>query len=225
MTVEFYDPSLPTLSYEDIDRDWQKNPVYFVSTKGYMTGIQDGYFGPYWGMTRAMVATILYRMAGAPAVANAQTSFEDVDAAAWYGPAVAWAKEKGMINGYSPTQFAPDDYITREQMAALLWRYAGSPAPTQALTATDQDSISDWAKSAMAWAQRKGDVQRPQRPHQAPAHGLCLPHRHGRHALALLRGTPVQSKLDPSSKRIVSPPCPPWAGGRFAVLALFLSEC
>ena len=110
-----------------------------------MTGIQDGYFGPYWGMTRAMVATILYRMAGAPAVADAQTSFEDVDAAAWYGPAVAWAKEKGMINGYSPTQFAPDDYITREQMAALLWRYAGSPAPTQALTATDQDSISDWA--------------------------------------------------------------------------------
>lgn len=164
VTVEFYDPSLPTLSYEDIDRDWQKNPVYFVSTKGYMTGIQDGYFGPYWGMTRAMVATILYRMAGAPAVANAQTSFEDVDAAAWYGPAVAWAKEKGMINGYSPTQFAPDDYITREQMAALLWRYAGSPAPTQALTATDQDSISDWAKSAMAWASEKGMFNAPSAP-------------------------------------------------------------
>ena len=164
VTVEFYDPSLPTLSYEDIDRDWQKNPVYFVSTKGYMTGIQDGYFGPYWGMTRAMVATILYRMAGAPAVADAQTSFEDVDAAAWYGPAVAWAKEKGMINGYSPTQFAPDDYITREQIAALLWRYAGSPAPTQALTATDQDSISDWAKSAMAWASEKGMFNTPSAP-------------------------------------------------------------
>lgn len=162
--VTFYNPSLPTLDYEDIVHDWQKNPVYFVSTKGYMTGIEDGYFGPEGGMTRAMVATILYRMAGAPAVADAQASFEDVDAAAWYGPAVAWAKEKGMINGYSPTQFAPDDYITREQMAALLWRYAGSPAPTQALTATDQDSISDWAKSAMAWASEKGMFNAPSAP-------------------------------------------------------------
>ena len=162
--VTFYNPSLPTLDYEDIVHDWQKNPVYFVSTKGYMTGIEDGYFGPEGGMTRAMVATILYRMAGAPAVANAQTGFEDVDAAAWYGPAVAWAKEKGMINGYSPTQFAPDDYISREQMAALLWRYAGSPAPTQALTATDQDSISDWAKSAMAWASEKGMFNAPSAP-------------------------------------------------------------
>ena len=162
--VTFYNPSLPTLPYEDVYHDWQKTPIQFVMEKGYMNGMQEGYFCPEWAMTRAMTATILYRMAGQPAVDNAQTTFADVDAASWYGPAVAWAKERGIIDGYSPTQFGPNDHISREQMAALFWRYTGSPVPTKALTVTDRDAISDYAKDAMAWAMEKQLFDAPNAP-------------------------------------------------------------
>ena len=102
-----------------------------------------------------MIVTVLYRAAGEPAV-EATASFADVAADAYYYNAVLWAQANGIVNGYDDTTFAPNDNITREQLAAILWRYAGSPSSAYELSFADASDISSYAVEAFAWAVENG---------------------------------------------------------------------
>ena len=119
-----------------------------------MNGVNDTEFEPDTNVTRAMFATVLYRVAGEPGT-DADITFTDVPADSYYRKAVAWAQSNGIIEGYDDATFAPDDNITREQMAALMMRYAAYAGwKTDAgaeLDFTDSAEISDYAKAAISW--------------------------------------------------------------------------
>ena len=111
-------------------------------------------------MNRAMLATVIYRMAGSPAGA-AKAPFTDVAAADWFADAVAWAYENGVVKGMSATSFAPLQEITREQLAAILYRYAqyrklDTDASAKLNSFTDADSVSAYASEALGWAVSEG---------------------------------------------------------------------
>ena len=122
-------------------------------------GVSAARFDPDGKMTRAMFVTVLYRLAGSPAV-EGTSGFADVAADAWYADAVTFAKQNGLVAGVSATKFAPDDNITREQMATLLHRfltYAGYTLPEiEPKTFTDADRISAWAEDGVAYGQLHG---------------------------------------------------------------------
>ena len=106
-----------------------------------------------------MVVAVLYRLDGSPA--TAQASFADVPADAWYADAVAWGEANGVVSGYNEETFGPSDSITREQMAAILYRYAqykGIDVSAQADLSkySDADAVSDWANTALSWANAEG---------------------------------------------------------------------
>ena len=139
--------------------DWFYDAVKYVHENEMMVGTSDTLFGPDDTTTRAMIVTILYRLEGSPAAAG--SSFADVATDAYYADAVAWAAQNGIVMGYSDTQFAPDDNITREQMASILYRYAsfkGYDVSAQSELAgyTDVSAISDYALTAMKWANGSG---------------------------------------------------------------------
>ena len=139
---------------------WAKDDIDYVSEKGLMNGISENSFAPDGKVTRAMLVTVLYRNEGEPAT-NRSIPFADVDLGAYYGNAVIWAKQNGIVKGISETEFAPDAYITREQIAAIMFRYAqykGMEAITleENLHFADADEISEYAVSAMNWAVGKG---------------------------------------------------------------------
>ena len=146
--------------YADVaEGSWYSGYVQYVSENGLFDAVGAGSFAPNAPMTRAMLATALYRMAGSPETAGiSATPFTDVTAAADYADAVAWAYEKGVVDGVSDTTFVPDASITREQITAMLWRYATKVAGVNAeesneLTVfTDSGAISPWAKDTMKWA-------------------------------------------------------------------------
>ena len=136
---------------------WFYDSVRRVTAQGIMKGTGDGTFSPNGSTSRAMVVTILWRLEGEPR-AEAPLPFRDVPAQAWYAEAVRWASASHVAEGYSADRFAPDDAVTREQLAAILYRYAGGPdAPAGALDRfADQDRIAPWARTAMAWAVDRG---------------------------------------------------------------------
>ena len=108
--------------------------------------------------SRAMIATILWRLEGSPVV-NYTMRFDDVDAGSWYGEAVRWAASEGIVTGYGSNSFGPDDPITREQMATMLYRYAqykkydvSVGENTNILSYADSDQLGEWAVPAMQWA-------------------------------------------------------------------------
>ena len=120
-----------------------------------MKGVSDDLFAPDDTTTRAMIVTILYRLEGEPEAKKA--SFKDIETGSWYEAAVNWAAEKGIVSGYNANPFAPTDKITREQMTAILYRYAGFKGKDVSQAAdlssfTDAGSVSDWAKTAISWA-------------------------------------------------------------------------
>lgn len=117
-------------------------------------------FGPGQNMTRAMLVTILYRAAGEPSVAGITNKFTDNKQNQYYYEPVLWASSKGIVNGATATTFDPDGKITREQIAAILYRYAGSPAASSsALNGfTDQSAVSSYAVTAMQWAVGNGII-------------------------------------------------------------------
>ena len=132
---------------------------YLKQQHGYSTRTLDGKFGPNTTLTRGMVAQILYSMAGKPAVSQADrgTPYTDVAENAWYADAVYWARQKGIVSGVSADAYAPDAAITREQLAVMLYNYAGKPdVPNLALTFTDKDSVSGFADYAIRWAVDQG---------------------------------------------------------------------
>lgn len=145
--------------FTDCTADWYHEAVDYVLSKGLMQGEANGIFDPLGGTSRAMVATVLYRSAGSPAIADA-SDFTDLDANAWYVDAVAWAQNSGVVKGVSETQFAPSRIATRQELITILWRNAGSPAAQADLSAyTDADQILDFAADAMAWAVSEGILQ------------------------------------------------------------------
>ena len=128
-----------------------------------MKGYEDGRFGPNDNTTRAQIVTILYRQAGEPAV-SAMSGFADVADSQYYAKAVAWAAANGIVKGYSATQFGPEDNITREQLAAILWRYAdfrGNDIRARGSISgfADGAGVSEYARPAMEWAVGSGLMQ------------------------------------------------------------------
>ncbi len=139
---------------------WYFEAVRYAYEKGLFTGTTASKFSPDGTMDRAMLVTVLHRLAGTPAEAGGN-AFADVAAGSWYEKAVAWASSKGIVTGVSETSFAPETGITREQLAAMLYRYAkamGYDVSAKAdLTAyNDGKAVSDWAADAMAWAVGEG---------------------------------------------------------------------
>lgn len=130
--------------------------VQWVSQQGYINGYNNGRFGVNDNVTRAQLAAILYRAAGSPA-ASGTTRFPDVASTAYYVNAASWAADGGLINGYQDGRFGVNDPITRQQVTAIFWRWAGSPAAS-AEDYADEASISDYAKTAVDWARANGIV-------------------------------------------------------------------
>ncbi len=137
---------------------WYEDGVRYVYEHGLMAGTGAETFAPDTITTRAMIATILWRLEGAPA-ADYAASFSDVAPDAWYAEAVHWAAGAGIVAGYGDSRFGPDDPITREQMAAMLYQYAQYQGcdvsvgeDTNILSYTDIDQLSQWAVPAMQWA-------------------------------------------------------------------------
>lgn len=138
--------------------DWFYDDVAYVYENGLMNGTSETTFSPYISTTRGMIVTILYRMEGRPAVFEA-CPFTDVKAGAYYERAIVWAAENGIVKGYGNGCFGPDDQITREQMAAILYRYAKNRGldvsvgeNTNILSYDDALDISEYAVPAMQWA-------------------------------------------------------------------------
>jgi hypothetical protein len=134
------------------EKSWYNEAVAYVYTNGLMLGTSDDMFGPEGALTRAMIVTILYRDAGEPDVSELSNSFEDVEDDTWYSNAVKWAVDNGVVLGYGNGKFGPDDQVTKEQAAAIIYRIQQSTglAPVDILMDReypDWDKISDWAKS------------------------------------------------------------------------------
>lgn len=139
---------------------WYYDAVSFVYNKGIMNGVTSTTFEPNSTITRGMVVTMLWRMAGEPYVSGG--SFSDVASGRYYSTAVAWAAKNGIVDGYSSTVFGVNDPVTREQFATILYRYAkymGYSTVGSSLTGYyDANSVSSWARDAMGWAVRNGII-------------------------------------------------------------------
>lgn len=134
---------------------WFADAVKYVSENKLMNGTSTTAFSPNGNMSRAMLATVLYRMSGE--TAEADSSFGDVSFSAYYAAAVNWASSKGIVNGTGADAFSPNASITREQLAAMLYRYAAEPSVSADLSAyTDAVSISPYAEKAVEWCVAEG---------------------------------------------------------------------
>lgn len=151
----------PSQTFTDVSGTaWYHSAVDYMVAYGLMRGTSSTTFCPQQATTRAMMATILYRMEGSPAVGSG-SAFRDVPAGRWYSDAITWAHTKGIVVGYGDGTFGPHDTLTREQMAVLLYRYAGyqmadtiDRAPLDSFP--DSSKVSDWAYEAMSWAVAQG---------------------------------------------------------------------
>ena len=156
-------PAAPVgLPFADVSgSDWFYNDVRYVYEKGIMDGTGADRFSPNAPLTRAMIVTILYRMAGSPSVSGS-SDFTDAAAGKWFAKAVAWAAANGIVNGYGSGLFGPNDPVTREQLAAILYRYAvygGMTAVTleeNLGSFADTAQLSAYAIQAMNWAVGQG---------------------------------------------------------------------
>ena len=160
VTVEavFTAAKVEGLPFTDVTSgDWFYDAVAYVYDKGMMEGTTDTTFAPAMNLTRSMIAQVLYNLEERPEAPGA-AGFPDVAAGAWYADAVNWAAARGIVKGYDTGAFGPEDSVTREQLAAILYRYAQAKGydTTRGGMAvrefSDSASISDWAQEAMAWA-------------------------------------------------------------------------
>ena len=148
----------PDTRFDDVAKSaWYYKAVEYVAENGIMSGVSAREFAPNAGFSRAMLAQTLYAMSGKPTV-KVEGTFADVAANAWYADAVNWAAEKGYVSGVGDGKFAPDASITREQMALILYRYAGSPDASGMVLRefADGDSVSAYAVDAIRWAVHEG---------------------------------------------------------------------
>ena len=151
------------LPYEDVkESDWFYDAAAYTFYEKLMTGLDETHFGPYGQLSRAQFALILYRMEGEKQVETEKT-FGDITGNEWYGPAVLWAAENGIVTGYLNGSFGPADLITREQMAVMMHRYAGYLKQDVSADAdfgdfSDAENVSDFAKEAMKWVVGSGII-------------------------------------------------------------------
>lgn len=156
--------SLPALAavedtgFSDVTADaWYADAVEYVRDNGLMSGASTTAFSPNTTMTRAMLATVLYRLAGSPTVSGSD-SFTDTTDGAWYAAAVLWASQQGLVTGYGNGLFGVNDPVSREQISTILWRYAGSPAADGGTDFADESSIASYASTAVDWARANGII-------------------------------------------------------------------
>ena len=148
----------PSARFSDITMNaWYHDAVDSAVTSGLMKGESDTSFAPNKPLTRAMLATILYRVSGDKAPHS--HPFTDVPSGRWFSDAIAWAYESGVVNGTSDDTFSPDDNVTREQAAAMLYRFAGRPTASGDVTAfNDADKISAYAVEPLRWTVGEGII-------------------------------------------------------------------
>ena len=147
--------------FSDVSQDaWYYDAVDWAQENGIMDGVSDGVFNPDGSMTRAMLVTILYRLAGEPDMPESDWGYpySDVAADSWYAVPVYWARYNGIADGVGDTQFDPDGSITREQLVTMLWRYDGEEEPSTQSSFADEVEISAWALYAVDWAAEAGIV-------------------------------------------------------------------
>ena len=147
----------PSASYTDVPAygNWAHGGIDYVLSNGLFNGTGKNRFSPNASMTRAMLVTVLWRGCAEPT--GYENTFSDVKAGAWYAEAVAWGQASGVINGMEDGRFAPDDTVTREQIATILFRMAklggaDTDARAQLSSFPDQGKVSGWAKEALQWA-------------------------------------------------------------------------
>ena len=144
--------------FSDVDAgDWYAEAAVYCRDSGLMNGTTATTFPPNVTMTRAQLCAVLYRMAGSPEMTGRDTFTDTLDGD-WYEEAVLWAVQNHIMSGYTADTFGPNDPITREQLAAILWRYAGSPAAEAGEAYTDEASIASWAVTAVDWARTYGFI-------------------------------------------------------------------
>ena len=148
-------PEKPAFPFEDVNEgDPFYDDIAYVYENGIMYGMSETQFGQGAVLTRAMLVTILYRLQGEPSVSGKHV-YDDVDPGAWYASGVEWAASAGIVSGYGGGLYGPDDPVTREQLAAILYRYArfaGFAADAPALFAADAGKVSEYAVEAVGWA-------------------------------------------------------------------------
>lgn len=155
--------SAAALPFTDVAADsWYTPYVQYVYDNSLMNGTSGTVFSPDANMTRGMVVTVLYRIAGSPAISGGNP-FTDVAADSWYATPIIWASETGITSGVSATSFAPDSDVTREQLVSFIYRYCNYYHGTGRIIGeldefADASSISDWAKIAMHWAVELGII-------------------------------------------------------------------
>ena len=145
--------------FADCVGHWAQSYIEQAKALGLIDGVGDGKYAPDAGMTRAHYVTILWRAAGEPEPTGPSTFVDMTDSSVYYYKAVAWAEENKVINGVGGWQFSPDTYVTREQLATILYRYHGGVPGEEQIwygiydsAFTDSASVSDWAREAVYWA-------------------------------------------------------------------------
>lgn len=148
--------SQPASAFSDVPSDaWYAEAIAYCRQNGIMSGTSSTTFAPEATLTRAMLAAVLHRMSGTPAVSDPPV-FTDAAAGSWYSDAVSWAAKNGVISGYGGGTFGVNDPTTREQAVTILWRYAGNPESAGTADVSDSASISTWAQAAVRWAEANG---------------------------------------------------------------------
>ena len=162
------DETCPMAAFEDLDAgEWYHDGVHWALGEGVMVGTGATTFSPDETATRAMAVTMLWRLEGEPECDSTETAFADVMAGEWYEKAVLWAAQTGITAGTSDVTFSPDEELSREQLAAFLFRYeeykGNDPAdpadPADLAVFTDADFVSDYAKGAVGWAVAVGVIE------------------------------------------------------------------
>ena len=157
------DSTCPVDPFKDTANNaWWHDGIHYCVQQGLMNGVASDQFAPNGTTTRAMIVTILWRMEGSPATSYGM-SFTDVPAGQWYTEAIRWAQSTGVVTGYDAKTFGPNDNVTREQLAAILYRYTahkGGDVSKRSTLAqfTDVNQISSWALENIQWANAVGMV-------------------------------------------------------------------
>lgn len=164
VNVSYQASGQKALPFSDVkNSDWFYSAVNFIYQEGLMDGVSATSFAPQDSTSRAMLVTVLWRLSGSPAASD--SSFHDVTTGAWYATAAAWAQETGVVNGLTETTFGPNNALTREQLASILWRYAKSEglditsgAATSLAAYSDAAKVSAYAADALKWACGNGII-------------------------------------------------------------------
>lgn len=146
-----------TRSFSDTSGHWAEDAIAFVSSHELYNGTSASTFSPNEGMTRGMLTVVLHNLESNPK-SYSPDIFEDVKDSLWYTDSIRWATEKGLISGYGNGTFGPSDYVSREQLAVILWHYAGSPKAHASLNFADSDKVAGYSQEAMKWAVESGII-------------------------------------------------------------------